>query len=218
MEFGRHPERSGESSPMREPSGRSEISAAWIIGGTMVAGAALLALCILTLVLIGTTSDRSAPTGSPQPDRELLQLIFLGPLDEFGRSALATHRLSVCWQEATPELVTLLHQLLTAERAALGIAALATGFDLDAAPAELTNQGNVPPRTSPQKIRVHFGSESTIVSTFDAPPYVRKGILEPGQSTSGLISFVARIEVGVATRLGGGALAYADPQIEVTSR
>lgn len=219
MEFGATSELALQTAGQPEPSVRKEISAGWIIGGTMCGGFLLLVLAFLVLVWIGSTTEASRPNDLLQVDPVHPDFVVAGnPANTLPKAAPVSPRLNVRWQEATPELVSLLQGLSTEQRTVLGIAALATGVDVYAARVELTNEGNVPLRISPQRILVHFGQESARVSTLNAPQFLREGILQPGQSTSGLVTFIARIDIGAAIRFGEGALSYEDPSIEISYR
>lgn len=219
LEFASRSTKSLDRASDDEPSRKFRVGAGWIIGGVMGAGAVLLVLGFVALVVIGTLMDRSDSMGSPPADRSgPLQLISHQRSRNIEIREVVSPRLSLRWQDATDELTQLIERLSAEQRTVLRITALTMGFDVYAARVELTNQSAVPILISPEKIRVHFGQEAATVSTLDAPQFLREEVLEPGQATTGLITFVARIDIGAAFRLGSGELSYADPGLEMTDR
>ena len=124
-------------------------------------------------------------------------------------------RLSVSWSDATAELIAVTQQMTAQERAALGITVLATGMDIYAARINIRNSGSVPVRVYPQNLAIHFGDETAQVYTINDPKFLRAQILQPGASTTGLVCYTARVDIGAAIRTGGGAMSYTDPTIEV---
>lgn len=219
LEFASRSTKSLDQASDDEPSRKLRVGAGWIIGGVMGAGAVLLVLGFVAIVVIGALMDRSDSMGSPPPDRSgLLELISHEPSRTLETRDVVAPRLSLRWQDATDELTQLLEQLSAEQRTVLRITAMTTGFDVYAARVELTNQSAVPILISREKICVHFGQEAATVSALDAPQFLRDEVLEPGQATTGLITFVARIDIGTAFRLGSGELSYADPGLEMTDR
>ena len=124
-------------------------------------------------------------------------------------------QLKLIWSEATRELVPLVNQLTSEERTALGIAAVASGFDIYGARVTLTNVGTASIHVTPAKLRIHFGEESASVFVADDPPFLKSTVLGPGQAASGLVMFEARMDIGAAIRLGEGEMSYAEAALEV---
>lgn len=127
-------------------------------------------------------------------------------------------RLQFSWVDATEELMRMVQQLTPDEQALLGLAVLTTGSDFYGARIYLANTGNMPIRVGPEKVIIHFGGEAATVSTGNDRRFLRQTTLQPGQSTNGLVAFHARMDIGAAIRLGGGAMSYEDPTIEVVYR
>lgn len=120
------------------------------------------------------------------------------------------------WHDETASLTTFASQISPEQRALLGLAAIASGMDIYGARVNLTNTGNIPIRIFPQNILIHFGSQSATVYTCADFRFLQPCVLDPGQSTSGLVSFTASMDVGAAIRLGQGRMSYSDPSINVT--
>lgn len=132
------------------------------------------------------------------------------------RKPVQAARLNLRWVDATRELMPLAQQLTPEQRAALGLVALASGADIYGARIYLTNTGNVPIRVYPPNLRIHFGGETAIVYTINDYRFLRPTVLQPGDSTSGLVTYTARMDIGAVIRTGGGEMSYQDPTIQVS--
>ncbi len=121
------------------------------------------------------------------------------------------------WVEATNEFIARIEPELTdQDRQRLGLAVLLSNSDLYTAKVTLVNRGNIPLRLFPENIRIHYGTDSAIVSTIDRAGFLQSVVLQPGEYTEGLVVFVAQVDIGAAIRLGGGGLSYSDSTINVT--
>lgn len=124
--------------------------------------------------------------------------------------------LEVSWSDGTAELQDLVAQLSDEERKLIGLSVLLTGTDLYGAKVRLVNRGDVPIRVFPENVRVHFGEDSTAVSTIDHPQFLRRCVMNPAEQVEGLVIYRATVEIGATIRLGGGGtLSYDDQTITV---
>jgi len=127
-------------------------------------------------------------------------------------------QLKLRWTEATPELLPLIEHLTPQQKAAWGLAAIGSGFDIYAARVTLINIGHLPVDVSPTKLRIHFGQEAARVFVANDPQFLKPTRLHRGQLTSGLVMFTARADIGAAIRLGEGEMSYADPEVTTSTR
>lgn len=165
-----------------------------------------------------TPSQKTPPPAQPVPASP-------GGMDQWasvfdnsspsGRTPAQTARLTVSCRDGTADLQAMAKELSKRELTALGLSALLTGTDVYGARVTLTNTGNVPVRVDPENVQVHFGKESTGVTTAPDPRFLRACVLKPGESTEGLVMYEAAIEIGAAMRLGRGKFSYTDPSVEV---
>ena len=204
------------------------------MGGVVVVGFGVLVCVGLLLVIAGAIVDSGerfeiavSQEGPQAPGSSLAPVQTEAGVDEdtgyrvptITRRPVVetpTARLALRCADATDELLPVAQRLSQQEQAALGMMALATGMDIYGARVSLTNTGSVPIRVYPQNLRVHFGNETAFVYTIDDHRFLRPTVLQPGASTSGLVTYTARMDIGASMRLGGGGMSYDDSTIEVT--
>jgi hypothetical protein len=133
-----------------------------------------------------------------------------------GRKPARAARLTVSCRDGTADLQAVAKGLSKRELTALGLSAVLTGTDVYGARVTITNTGTVPVRVYPENVQVHFGTESADVTTAADPRFLRACVLQPKESTGGLVMYQAAIEIGAAMRLGRGKFSYTDPSVEVT--
>lgn len=176
--------------------------APWVLVGM----GAIAVVCVGGLVILVAFTS----AGRGQVDAVAPQAVDVEPTN-----VAPVARLRVSGRDATGELQSLVASLPDEQKALLGLMALASGEDIYAAQITLVNTGALPVQVYPQNLSIHYGKDSTAVKTYDHPRFLRACILQPGEYAQGLVIYSARMDVGAAIRLGGGALAYADPTIEV---
>lgn len=176
--------------------------APWVLVGM----AAIAAVCVGGLVILVVV----AAAGRDENRAEAPQFTDTQTVNE-----MPVARLHVSGRDATGELQSFVASLPDEQKALLGLAALATGDDIYAAEITLVNRGALPVRIYPENLTIHYGNDSTAVTTYNHPRFLQPGVLQPGEYAHGLVMYQARTDVGAAMRLGGGALAYTDPSIEV---
>jgi hypothetical protein len=165
-----------------------------------------------------TPSQKTPPPAQPVPPSP-------GGMDQWasvfdnsspsGRAPAQAARLAVSCRDGTADLQTMAKGLSKRELTALGLAAVLTGTDVYGAKVTITNTGNVPIRVFPENVQIHFGKESTGVTTAPDSRFLRACVLKPGESTEGLVMYEAAVEIGAAMRLGSGKFSYTDPSVEV---
>lgn len=176
--------------------------APWVLVGM----AAIAVVCVGGLViLIAITSSGRGQVEAVAPQAVDVETTNVAPVV----------RLRVSGRDATGELQSFVASLPDEQKALLGLLALASGEDTYAAQITLVNAGSLPVQVYPENLSIHYGNSSTAVKTYDHPRFLRACVLQPGEYAQGLVMYSARMDVGAAIRLGGGALAYADPTIEV---
>lgn len=188
----------------------------WIVGGFLVGGIGVLMCGGLLLVLAGTATDsgnRHTPVRSSADNRSGSRI---PEVTRRTRTTSSQATLTLRCSDATNELLPIAEQLSREEQAALGLIAIATGMDIYGARVALTNVGDIPIRVYPQNLRVHFGNETAVVYTINDRRFLRPALLQPGQSTTGLVTYTARMDIGASMRLGAGGMSYDDPTVEVT--
>lgn len=165
-----------------------------------------------------TPSQKTPPTAQPVPPSPGLMDQWASVMDGTSppsRAPAQAARLAVSCRDGTADLQAMAKGLSKRELTALGLAAVLTGTDVYGAKVTITNTGNVPIRVFPENVQVHFGKESTGVTTAPDPRFLRACVLKPGESTEGLVMYEAAIEIGAAMRLGSGKFSYTDPSVEV---
>ena len=130
----------------------------------------------------------------------------------------STARISVSAQDGTPALQALASQLPDEQLAFLGLRTVLTGTDTYGVHVRLRNSGTVPVRVFPTNLRVHFGADSTFVTTTSHPAFLQQCTLDPGQTADGLVMYDARIDAGAAIRMLGTSFTYDDSSIVVDYR
>jgi len=210
------------------------IQQVWLVGGIVLGGLGILMCGGLLLVIMGAVAGSgerletaASPEGPQTPGSRFVAAqaadasVDEGPryqVPNAARRPVATAsmaRLALRCVDATDELLPIAQRLSQQEQAALGIMALATGMDIYGARVSMTNTGSVPIRVYPQNLRVHFGNETAVVYTINDLRFLRPTVLQPGASTSGLVTYTARMDIGASMRLGRGGMSYDDSTIEV---
>jgi hypothetical protein len=130
----------------------------------------------------------------------------------------ANARISVSASDGTGTLQRLVAGLPQEQIAILNLRTVLTGADTYGVHVRIRNTGNVTVRIFPGNFRVHFGEQSTFVTTTDHAAFLRECVLAPGQSAEGLVMYEATIDAGAAIRLLGTSFAYDDPTLLVDYR
>lgn len=184
--------------------------------GTGWGGGVVVAIIIISAIAksCSGTSEKPTATFPPSP------VPFVAPGDyqpppRYGEP-MAMARLNVSGHDGTGELQQLAAGMTQGEALALGLGVILTGTDTYAARIRITNTGTVPVRVYPENILIHFGAESAVVTTISHPRFLQRGVLHPGYYFEGLVMYRARIDIGVAMRLGAGSFSYNDDTVIVT--
>lgn len=164
-------------------------------------------------------TSRDDSEGRTTPDSELNYDYLLErgrPSKQSTAIAKSTRpRVTMRWVEATEQLMAIVARMTPQQQAALGVAALTSGFDIYGAQVTLTNIGQRSVQVSPAKLRVHFGNETALVSVGTDRVFLKPMLLPPGRSVTGLVMFTARADIGAAIRFGDGAMSYRDSNVDV---
>lgn len=176
-------------------------------------------IVIFVAVVVGYSVSKGKPGGNPAPSPQATTGTPVSGSKDRPAVSVATSakpRLSVSGRDATGELQQFCSRLSDQEIVALGLSVILSGTDFYGARVTIRNTGNVPIRVYPENIAIHFGDEAAGIIPIDHPSFLQRGVLEPGQVVSGLVMYRARVDIGVAMRLGGGGISYNDDSIQVT--
>lgn len=168
---------------------------------------------VLVSLIAGYVACNRKPESIPAPTPKSMPAV---PVPKSKTEVPSTPRLNVSGQDATGELQQFCGRLSDDEIAALGLSVILTGADFYGARMAIQNTGNVPIRVYPGNIGIHFGDEIGGIIPIDHPSFLQQCVLQPGQVANGLVMYRARVDIGVAMRLGGGGISYNDASIQVT--
>lgn len=157
-------------------------------------------------------SDSVAPGLGPHGDARF----SAPPLWSPTRAEPRVARLNLRCEDATDELLRLAQGAATEEMAIAGMLALITATDTYAARVHLENTGSTPIRVYPENLHVWFRGDISTVSTAEHYRFLQPTTLQPGQSVTGLVTYLARMDIGAAMRSGMGEMSYDDPTVTVT--